>query len=201
VDVRANPIAEITPKGLRTVDGEEHELDVLVFATGFDGITGSFRNIDIRGRGGKSLGQEHWSFEAGRDGSTYLGVAVADFPNMFTAFGPHGPFANNPWSIQAQVEFIAELIGHAERQEARTIEATRDAEDSWVKSSNAAVAGTLLLSVDSWLTGGNVPGKPKQVLLHLAGLAEYRKKVTEVAEHNFEGFLLEPAEVSPSAGI
>ena len=105
VSIKENPIEEITPAGVRTADGVEHELDVLVFATGFDAVDGNYRSMDLRGRGGRHI-DEHWT-----DGPTsYLGLSTAGFPNMFMILGPNGPFTNLPPSIEAQVDWISELI-------------------------------------------------------------------------------------------
>ena len=129
VSLTDTPIAEITPAGVRTADGVEHELDVLVFATGFDAVDGNYRAMDLRGRGGRHI-DEHWT-----DGPTsYLGLSKSGFPNMFMILGPNGPFTNLPPSIETQVEWIGELIGEAERRGARTVEPTPQAEAGWTAS-------------------------------------------------------------------
>jgi cation diffusion facilitator CzcD-associated flavoprotein CzcO len=185
VDIKANPIREITSAGVRTEDGVEHELDVLVFATGFDGFTGSHERIDIRGRGGESL-KEHW-----KDGGTsYLGLSVAGFPNMLTVFGPYSGFSNNVPLISTQVEWLSKLISEIERRGHTSVEVTQAAETAWVDECNALVEETLFLSVDSWIIGSNVPGKPRRLMFYVAGLASYRKKLGHVADNDYEGFVL-----------
>src|SRR6478672_8330010 len=110
VSTKENPIIEITPRGVLTDDGVEHELDVLVTATGFDAVDGNYHQMDIRGRGGRTI-QQHW-----KDGPvSYLGVATAGFPNMFMVLGANSCFANLPPVIEAQVEFISDMISRAQR--------------------------------------------------------------------------------------
>ena len=123
VDVKANPIEEITPRGVRTADGVEHELDVLIFATGFDAVDGNYTKIDIRGRQGLPI-KEQW--KAGP--TSYLGVANVNFPNLFMVLGPNGPFTNLPPSIETQVEWISDLIQHANARSIKTVEPTAEAE-------------------------------------------------------------------------
>lgn len=126
VDVKANPIEEITAKGIRTADGVEHELDVLVFATGFDAVDGNYKRIDIRGRGDVSM-KDHWV-----DGpSSYLSVATANFPNMFMILGPNGPFTNLPPTIETEVEWVSDLIGFMEENELACVEPTAQSEQEW----------------------------------------------------------------------
>src|SRR5690606_36889893 len=110
VSIKENPIEEMTPAGVRTADGVEHRLDVLVLATGFDAVDGNCRAMDLRRRGGRHLHQA-WAEAA----TSYLGVSKPQFPNMFIILVPNGPFTNQPTSLEAQVEFIAEIIGTAER--------------------------------------------------------------------------------------
>lgn len=188
VGVRENPIREITPRGVVTEDGVEHELDVLVFATGFEAMEGGYRTIDIRGRGGRSI-QEHWA-----DGpASYLGVSVAGFPNMFMVFGPNSAFSNLPPGIETHVEWIAELIGLVERGGATAIEATEAAEAAWTATCEETAAHSLFSKVDSWIFGTNIPGRKKSVLFFFGGLAAYREKLREVAASDYAGFTLHDA--------
>lgn len=183
VSIKENPIIEITPKGVRTADGVEHELDVLVFATGFDAVDGNYTRMDIRGRGGVTI-QEHW-----KDAPTsYLGVSTTGFPNMFMILGPNGPFTNLVPSIEAQVEWIAELIGSAEESGAATVEATREAEDAWTATCNEIANFTLFPKAESWIFGANIPGKKRTVMFYMAGLGAYRGQLAEVAASNYSGF-------------
>jgi cation diffusion facilitator CzcD-associated flavoprotein CzcO len=193
VALKENPIDRITPAGVRTADGVEHELDVLVLATGFDAVDGNYRAMDLRGRGGRHI-DEHWT-----DGPTsYLGVAKAGFPNMFMVLGPNGPFTNLPPSIEAQVDWIGELIAQAERSGVRTVEPTREAEQSWTETCEGIANATLFPQADSWIFGANIPGKRNAVMFFMAGHGAYREKLGEVADAGYAGFELtrdtEPAD-------
>jgi cation diffusion facilitator CzcD-associated flavoprotein CzcO len=183
VDIKANPITEITPSGVRTADGVEHELDVLVFATGFDAVDGGYTRMDLRGRGGVHI-NEHWS-----DGPTsYLGVSTAGFPNMFMILGPNGPFTNLPPSIETQVDWIGGLIEDAERAGAVTIEPTTEAEVAWTRTCQEIADMTLFPKAESWIFGANIPGKTNTVMFYMAGLGAYRQKLSEVAGEGYAGF-------------
>lgn len=185
VSIKENPIEEITPAGVRTADGVEREFDVLVFATGFDAVDGNYRAMDLRGRGGRHI-DEHWG-----DGPTsYLGVSKAGFPNMFMILGPNGPFTNLPPSIEAQVDFIGELIRTAEREGVRTVEPTQAAEDAWTATCEEIANMTLFPQAESWIFGANIPGKKNAVMFYMAGHGAYRQKLGEVAERGYEGFEL-----------
>ncbi len=185
VDVKATPISCITPHGLR-VGEHEYELDILIFATGFDAVSGAFAAIDIRGREGARL-VDKWS-----DGPTaYLGLAIAGFPNLFTINGPCNPalLTNVPVSIEHDVEWIAGCIEHLEREHIATIEPTEQAEQQWVQHVADAVDGTLFLEADSWWLGANIEGKPRRFMLYVGGHDDFRRRCTEVAEQGYEGFL------------
>ena len=194
VSVRETPIVEVTPAGVRTADGVTHELDVLVLATGFDAVDGNYRAMDLRGRGGQHI-DEHWA-----EGPTsYLGVSMSGFPNMFMILGPNGPFTNLPPSIETQVEWIGELVGHAERSGARTVEPTPEAERDWTTTCQEIADATLFPQADSWIFGANIPGKTNTVMFYMAGLGQYREKLREVTDAGYEGFVLtresEPAAI------
>lgn len=185
VSIRENPIAEVTPAGVRTADGVVHELDVLVLATGFDAVDGNYRAMDLRGRGGRHI-DDHWT-----DGpSSYLGVSKAGFPNMFMILGPNGPFTNLPPSIEAQVEWIGELIGHAERSGIGTIEPTAEAEQGWSRLCREIADATLFPKADSWIFGANIPGKPNAVMFYMAGHRAYREELSTVARDGYRGFAM-----------
>lgn len=185
VDVGAAPIEEITASGLRTVRGD-YALDSLVFATGFDAMTGSLLKIDIRGRDGLRL-EDAWA--AGP--RTYLGLASAGFPNLFMVTGPGSPsvLTNMLPSIEQHVNWIADCIAHLDAQGAAAIEALPDAQEEWVLHVNAVAGATLLLGCNSWYLGANVPGKPR-VFMPLLGYPEYVAKCAEVAARAYEGFAL-----------
>ena len=194
VSIQENPIQAITPAGVQTADGVVHELDVLVLATGFDAVDGNYRAMDLRGRGGKHI-NEHWT-----EGPTsYLGVSKAGFPNMFMILGPNGPFTNLPPSIEAQVEWISELIDHAERSGARTVEPTQEAEDGWSATCNEIANMTLFPKVDSWIFGANIPGKKHAVMFFMGGLVNYRAALADVRENGYRGFELTRARESAPA--
>ena len=157
VDISKAPIEEITPSGLRTA-GVEHELDCLVFAIGFDAMTGALFDIDIRGRGGVPLRQK-WA-EGPRN---YLGLAVAGFPNMFTITGPLSPsvLSNMIVSIEQHVDWISDCIAHLRENEIDAIEPTTEAENWWVEYVASLGDATLFPLANSWYVGANVPGKPR----------------------------------------
>ena len=188
VDVKATPIVEITPRGVRTADGVEHALDMLIFATGFDAVDGNYTKMDLRGRHGESI-SEHW-----RGGPTsYLGVTVANFPNMFMVLGPNGPFTNLPPSIETQVEFGFDLVAKAEREGLKSIEATQAAEDGWGATCRDVANATLFPKAESWIFGANIPGKPNVVMFYMAGLGAYRSVLAEVVQADYRGFEFRPA--------
>ncbi|WP_214405980.1 flavin-containing monooxygenase [Pseudonocardia lacus] len=185
VSIKENPIEAVTPAGVRTADGVEHELDVLVLATGFDAVDGNYRSMDLRGRGGRHI-DEHWT-----DGPTsYLGVSKVGFPNMFMILGPNGPFTNLPPSIEAQVDWIGGLIAEAERTGVRTIEPTSEAEAGWTATCEEIANATLFPQADSWIFGANIPGKRNAVMFYMAGHGAYRTKLGEVADAGYQGFEL-----------
>ncbi|UUS33460.1 NAD(P)/FAD-dependent oxidoreductase [Streptomyces changanensis] len=192
VSVRENPIREITPKGVVTEDGVEHELDVLVFATGFEAMDGGYQVIDIRGRGGEPI-QRHWA----EGPSSYLGVAVSGFPNMFMVYGPNSAFSNLPPGIETHVEWIAELIGLVENGDATAIEATAEAEAGWTATCEETAAYSLFSRVDSWIFGTNIPGKKRSVMFFFGGLAEYRRRLREIAAADYDGFTLHSPHTLP----
>jgi cation diffusion facilitator CzcD-associated flavoprotein CzcO len=188
VDVRAAPIECITSDGIRTRDGSEYKLDVIVFATGFDAMTGPLLRIDISGRDGLSL-REAW--RAGP--RTYLGLQIAGFPNLFTITGPGSPsvLCNMPVAIEQHVEWITACIAHMRAHGFTRIEATQAAADRWVAHVNDAANATLLPQAKhSWYLGANVPGKPRVFMPYAGGMARYREICARVAGNGYEGFAL-----------
>jgi cation diffusion facilitator CzcD-associated flavoprotein CzcO len=186
VDVSRAPIEEITAGGLK-VASEEYELDAIVFATGFDAMTGALLRIDIRNGAGKTL-KEKW-VEGPR---TYLGLAMAGFPNLFTITGPGSPsvLTNMLPSIEQHVDWIAECLGYMRERGHRRVEPTFEAEDAWV-SHVSAVAGTSLRSTcSSWYVGANVAGKPRVFMPYIGGFPAYVQKCNEVAANGYQGFAL-----------
>ena len=189
VDVSNSPIVAITPRGLRTADAE-YEFDIIVFATGFDAITGALLKIDIRGSGGQSLA-EKW--EGGP--RTYLGLQIAGFPNMFTITGPGSPsvLTNMPVAIEQHVDWISDCIEHMRAAGLTRIEAKADAEEAWVDHVNFCADQTLYVKVNSWYMGSNIPGKKRIFMPYVGGMVEYRKRCDEVASKGYDGFDLRPA--------
>ena len=189
VDISDAPIEEITRTGLRT-GGKEYELDTIVFAIGFDAMTGPLLRVDIRGAGGRTL-REKWA-----DGPrTYLGVAVAGFPNLFTVTGPTSPSVLTSMvpTIEQHVEWISDCIAHARACGRPHIEATRSAEDAWMAHHEEVAAETLFPSCNSWYVGANVPGKPRTVTPYTGGFSTYIEKCDAVVANGYEGFTLTAA--------
>ncbi len=189
VDVRAAPIQEITPAGVRTSDAE-YGLDIIVFATGFDAMTGPLLALDITGEGGASL-RDMWS--AGP--RTYLGLQTAGFPNLFTITGPGSPsvLTNMPTAIEQHVDWIANCIAYMREHGLGRIEATAAASDQWVEHVNEAANATLLpMASSSWYLGANVPGKPRVFMPYAGGMAKYAAICEQVAADGYSGFQLRP---------
>jgi cation diffusion facilitator CzcD-associated flavoprotein CzcO len=188
VDVRATPIECITRNGIQTGDGTEHKLDIIVFATGFDAMTGPLLRMNIHGRDGLPL-REAW--QAGP--RTYLGLQIAGFPNLFTITGPGSPsvLCNMPVAIEQHVEWITACIAQMREHGFERIEPTPDAVDGWVAHVNGAADATLLPQAKhSWYLGANVPGKPRVFMPYAGGMARYREICANVAINRYEGFAL-----------
>jgi len=183
VDVNRAPIEAILPEGLKA-GGEVHAVDIIVFATGFDALTGALDRIDIRGRGGLRL-KDKWA-EGAR---TYLGLQSEGFPNLFTITGPQSPsvFTNMVPSIEQHVDFIADCIAHMRERGFRSVEPHRPAEDAWVEHVGAIAAATLYPTCNSWYLGANIPGKPRVILAHL-GFPTYVERCRDVVAKGYEGF-------------
>ncbi len=191
VDIRHAPIEAITPKGIRTEDGE-YELDIIVFATGFDAMTGSFLKMDIQGKDGLML-KDKWA----EGPKTYLGLSVEGFPNMFMITGPGSPsvLSNMPVSIEQHVEWISDLVEYAGEHGIETFDADADAEEAWVAHVNDLASKTLFPLANSWYLGANIPGKPRVFMPYPGGVGNYRKKCDEVAAAGYEGYTLAGSEV------
>ena len=186
IDLRTAPIEAITPTGLRTRD-EAYALDSLVFATGFDAMTGALLSIDIRGRAGQTL-RHKWA-EGPR---TYLGLAVAGFPNLFAITGPGSPsvLSNMIVSIEQHVDWIADCLVYLREHDRTAIEATVAAEDTWVAHVNEVGNATLYPLANSWYMGANIPGKPRIFMPYIGGVGVYRQFCDDVAAKGYEGFAL-----------
>ena len=186
VDVRSDPIVEITPSGLRTRT-RAFELDDIAFATGFDAMTGALLNIDISVDGGPRL-RDKWAHGP----RTYLGLMTAGFPNLFMITGPGSPSvkSNMIASIEQHVDWIADCLRHLGDKRIRQIEADEGAENSWVDHVNQVADATLYPQANSWYNGANIAGKPRVFMPYVAGLDKYRKICDEVAANDYRGFSL-----------
>jgi cyclohexanone monooxygenase len=184
VDLRSTPIVCATPRSL-TTSAANFPVDSIVFATGFDAMTGALLAIDIRGRGGRRLADE-W-----REGPrAYLGLAAAGFPNLFMITGPGSPsvLSNMVISIEQHVDFIADLIAAMRAQGAKSVEAQLAAQQAWVAHVAEAANQTLFPQANSWYMGANIPGKARVFLPYVGGVGPYRQKCEAVAAAGYEGF-------------
>jgi cation diffusion facilitator CzcD-associated flavoprotein CzcO len=188
VNLRRDPIERITPTGIQTAS-QQHRLDAIVYATGFDAMTGAFDNIAFTGRHGKRL-RDVW--QAGP--VTYLGLQIPGFPNLFTITGPGSPsvLCNMPPQIEQHVDWITACIGHLREQGVATVEASEAAAQAWGDEVNRAAQASLLGEVPhSWYLGANVPGKPRAFMPYAGGLKRYRDLCDEVASNGYRGFMLQ----------
>ena len=187
VNLRAEPIERITANGVKTSKGE-YPLDIIVFATGFDAMTGPLFNLNIAGRDGLGL-RDVW-----REGPrSYVGLQVVGFPNLFTVTGPGSPsvLTNMPVAIEQHVEWITRCIADMRKAGQTRIEAKPDAVDDWMVQVQEVADRTLFTkTLHSWYLGANVPGKPRVFMPYIGGMAKYRRICDEVAEKGYEGFAL-----------
>ncbi len=183
VDLTEEPIERITPAGVKTSE-REYEVDAIVYAIGFDAMTGALDKIDIRGRDGARL-KDAWA--AGP--ATYLGLLVAGFPNLFLVTGPGSPsvLCNMAVAIEQHVDWIADCIGWMSDRQAGSIEATPAAQDAWVAHVNEVADTTIFPLANSWYLGANVPGKPRVFMPYIGGFPVYRDKCNEVAAAGYDG--------------
>ena len=187
VNVKADPIVEITATGVRTRDHEYGPFDAIAFATGFDAMTGALREIDIRVQGGPVLAEE-WL--AGP--RTNLGLMVAGFPNMFVVTGPGSPSVKTQMilAIEQHTDWIADCLVHLRAHGFTRIEADGQAQDDWVRHVNEVADGTLYPLANSWYVGANIPGKPRVFMPYVGGFAGYKQKCDAVAANGYQGFIL-----------
>ena len=183
VDIRSKPIKEITPGGLRTADAE-YALDAIVFATGFDAMTGAMKEIDIHTDAGISIG-EKW--EGGPH--TYLGIMMAGFPNLFMITGPQSPGVKSQMILACEqhVDWIADCLQYMRGRGFSSVEAEQAAEAAWVRHNNEVADRTLYPLANSWYVGANIPGKPRVFMPYVGGVSAYKKKCDEVAANGYEG--------------
>ena len=184
VDIRRTPIEAVTPAGLLTTEAE-FALDSIIFATGYDAVTGALDRIGIRGRGREAL-RAKWA-EGPR---TYLGLMTAGFPNLFIVTGPGSPsvLTNVVMAIEQHVDWVAGLLAHMQQHGLATVEPDVEAEMDWVEQVNAAAARTLFPSAASWYMGANIPGKPRVFLPYVGGFGTYTRICDAVASEGYRGF-------------
>lgn len=188
VDVKSHPIVEITESGVLT-DNAEHEVDVLIFATGFDAVTGNYLKFEQHGHRGISLA-DRWR-ERPVD---HLGMMVAEFPNMFMIFGPMGPFTNQPPAHEVQANWIADAIQYVRTHDKASIEPTLESERQWMALCDDIAYATLFPKCDSWINGSNIPGKPVTVMFYMGGMGGYMAHLQEAVNTGYKGFRFEPSD-------
>ena len=189
VDLHKTPILEITEKGIKTSAGEE-EFDAIVFATGFDAMTGALEAVDIRGKDNVSL-KDKWA----QGPHTYLGLAIAGFPNLFTITGPSSPsvLSNMLVSIEQHVDWITDCIAWMRERNLVTVEADSEAEDEWATHTDLQAHLTLFPKANSWYMGANVPGKTQMFMAYVGGVGTYRHVCDAIAAAGYEGFSFDEA--------
>jgi len=189
VDINEEAIENISSDGIKT-SANEFKVDNIVFATGFDAMTGALLKMDIRGRDGYSL-NEKWE-----DGArTYLGLSMVGFPNLFTVTGPGSPsvLSNMIVSIEQHVEWIVDCMNHMRDNNIKSIEAEEKAETDWVAHVNDLANMTLFPQANSWYIGANIPGKPRVFMPYIGGVGLYAQKCDQVAADGYDGFNLASA--------
>jgi cation diffusion facilitator CzcD-associated flavoprotein CzcO len=186
VNIRRTPILQITEAGIRTTE-RDYDVDLIVYATGFDAMTGALSKIDIRGREGRRLSD---AWEAGPD--AYLGLMVAGFPNLFLVTGPGSPsvLSNVVHSAEQHVNWIGDCLEYMRVRGYNTIEASPAAQAEWVAHVRDVANSTLYVKADSWYLGSNIPGKPRTFMAYLAGTNTYRGICDDVAADDYRGFVL-----------
>ncbi|MGE4615933.1 MAG: NAD(P)/FAD-dependent oxidoreductase, partial [Gammaproteobacteria bacterium] len=184
IDLTRTPLDAITPAGIKTTSAE-YDLDCIVFATGFDAMTGSLNRIDIRGRDGQQL-KEKWA----PGPATYLGLQTVGFPNLFTITGPGSPsvLANMVTGVEQHAEWISDCIAYIREHGYERIEPTAEAEQAWVIHVNEVADTTLYPTCNSWYMGANIPGKSRVFLPYIGGFPTYERKCKEVVANDYEGF-------------
>ncbi len=197
VDLRKAPIERLIATGLQTAD-TEYELDSIVFATGYDAMTGALLRMDIQGRDGETLAH---AWESGP--RTYLGLMTAGFPNLFTITGPGSPsvLASMIFAIEQHVDWIVDCLQAMQQRGTNLIEAETDAQDRWVAHVNEVADRTLFPLANSWYVGANIPGKPRVFMPYVGGVVPYRQKCDEVAANGYEGFRMSTAPSQPGRRI
>lgn len=186
VDTNRHPVVEVRPEGIVTADGKCHEVDIIAVATGFDAVTGGLLRLGLKDLDGVDLG-ERWKGSM----STYLGMSISGFPNMFLPYSLQAPtaFANGTSIIELQCDWMVSVIAKMEKEKVHSITATEEAESAWSDEVNALTNASLMPLAKSWYMGANIPGKPIQGLNYLGGLPTYRQKCDVVLNEDFRGFV------------
>jgi cation diffusion facilitator CzcD-associated flavoprotein CzcO len=183
VDVRTSPIIGFTPTGVKTTSGE-YALDVIIYATGFDAMTGSLTRMNVTGIGGEDL-REHWV-----DGpSNYLGFLVAGYPNLIMIHGPGSPSALAPMIMGAerQIDWVTDLLAYMDHHGYERVDTTCAAETSWAREVDDAADKLLYKMADSWYTGANIAGKPRVFMVFVGGIELYWRRCNEISDNDYEG--------------
>jgi cation diffusion facilitator CzcD-associated flavoprotein CzcO len=186
VDLRSSPMLRVTRTGIELTD-RQIDVDAIIFAIGFDAITGALTEIEIRGVGGKLL-TDKWAHGP----RTYLGLQSAGFPNLFMITGPQSPsvLSNMVVSIEQHVDWVADCLEHLRKRGIDRIEPTVEAEDAWVEHVSELAADTLYPKATSWYVGANIPGKPRVFMPYVAGCGQYRREAEDVVRRGYAGFVL-----------
>lgn len=187
-DLSETPIEAIVPEGIKMADGTVYELDLIIFATGFDAVEGSYDRFQVRGLHGETL-REHWD---ALGPTSYMGIAISGFPNLFMIFGPQGPFTNNPPCIEQQVALHRLLIERAEKlrkeKDGEVQAVTPEAEAAWVQKCEDIAAGSLFKDTASWIFGNNVSGKQIALRFYFGGMGNYMKEIADLVKGGFKAF-------------
>lgn len=188
INVRESKILSITETGVKTEKEGVIDVDVIIFATGFDSVTGGILNINIRNGRGISI-QDKWKTGT----ATYLGLSTAGFPNLYWFYGPQAPtaFSNGPTTGTIQGNWVVDLMVKMRKENKRSAEAVKEAEDKWVKELKDEWYSSLFPPTDSWYQGANIPGKLREPLNYLGGIPLYIKALESSANNNYEGFIIE----------
>lgn len=188
VDAKTDPIAHFTPTGLSTESGQEHEVDLVIFATGFDGMSGALERIDIRGRGGEAL-RDHWANET----RTTFGMMASGFPNMFYISGPGSPapLFQPVLFCEDQMDWITNLVEHVKVQGKLAVDSTPELEQTWLEECDRAIDITLFNDVPSWYVGSNIAEKSGRGLIYFGGIHPYREWILKCASDGYPGLELQ----------
>ena len=188
INLKETPIEEILPEGVKCSD-EMYDLDIIIYATGFDAVTGSLKRIDITGKDGLKL-TDKWA----NGPRTLLGMQTVGFPNLFTLVGPHNgaTFCNIPRCIEQNVEWVADTVAYMKKNNFHSMEPTLEAEDAWTIHVDETAEGTLFPTADSWFMGVNIndPSKKRTFMLYAGGQQNYRAECDKAAENAYAGFVL-----------